>query len=96
MDLVYDNNKIGAHTLILIDIGLNYKDAIEQLVKASEKKSIKLDKIIVCSRLGTNQGKIYYNYISNLKKIKNIKTPFSFIIPGKMHFLEKEVLGKFD
>ena len=95
LDLVNENKKIGAHTLILIDIGLSFKEAMEQLIKAGEKKSIKLDKIVICSRLGTNQGKIFYGSINNLKKIKNIKTPFSFIIPGKMHFLEKEILEKF-
>ena len=75
-------------------LGLDFKDAIEELVRASEAKNINLDKILVCSQLGTNKSKIYYGKIESLKK-KKISSPFCFIIPAKMHFLEKEIVEGF-
>ena len=94
LDFVRDNRKIEAHSIILVDLGLNFVDAIEQLTRASETKNIKLDKILVCSRLGTKKGKIFYGKIKSFKK-KKIISPFCFIIPSKMHFLEKEVVEGF-
>ena len=93
LDIVKDNMSIDAHTLILIDIGLSFSDALDQLVSASNTKNVKLDKIIVCSRLGTSSGKIYYGSVNKLKRLKKkIKNPFCFVISGKMHFLEERVL----
>ncbi len=93
LDFVKENNSIGAHSLILIDIGLSFNDALNQLVKSSKNKKFKLNNILVCSQLGF-KGKFYYNSINKLKK-KKIKTPFCFVIPGKLHFLETEVLESF-
>ena len=94
LNFVRENKKIDAHSIILIDMGLNFKDAISQLITASNTKSIKLDKILVCSRLGTKKSKTYYGKIKSLKN-KKVANPFCFIIPGKMHFLEKEIVEKF-
>jgi len=47
--------------------------------------------IIVCSRLGTNDKKIVYGNIEDLKNEK-IKAPFCIIIPSELHFLEEEAL----
>jgi len=93
MDFVKENQSINAHSLILIDIGLKFNDALEQLKKASKNKKIKLDKIIVCSKLGTSKGKIFYDSISKLKN-KKIANPFCIILPEKLHFLEEEFLKK--
>ena len=96
LDFVRDNRKIEAHSIILVDLKLHFVDAIEQLTRASETKNIKLDKILVCSRLGTKKGKIFYGKIKSFTKVgKKIKAPFCFIIPSKMHFLEKEVVEGF-
>ena len=87
MDIIKENQSIGAHSLILIDIGLEFKDAIERLEKVK--------KLIVCEKLGTRgRSKIYYDKIENLKD-KDIQAPFCFVIPGKLHFMEKEVLEGF-
>ncbi|MFQ5531738.1 MAG: diphthine synthase, partial [Candidatus Nanoarchaeia archaeon] len=86
--------KINAHTLILVDMGLNIKDALEQLKEASKNQKLKLDKIIVCSNLGTKYQKIVYGSVDEVKEIR-IGVPFSFIIPSKLHFMEKEVLEGF-
>ena len=88
MQYVKENQSIQAHSLILVDIGMNYKEALERL------KDIK-EKIVVCSRLGTDDSKIVYGNIDKLKK-EQIKQPFCFIIPGKLHFMEEEALGRFE
>lgn len=90
MDIVKENQSIKAHSLILIDIELEFKDALNEL-EISAKDRIKLDKIIVCSRLGTPESKIFYDKPSNLAN-KKIKAPFCFIIPSELHFMEKEFL----
>ena len=92
VSVIEENKKIDAHTLLLVDIGLPVKIALEQLEEASRKK-IKLGKIILCSRLGNKDEKIKYGNIPELKKTK-LMPPVSIIIPGKLHFLEKEFLEK--
>jgi len=94
LDYVIENQKINAHSLILVDIGLEFNKAVKQLEIACNKKNIKINKLIVCSNLGTNKSKIFYNTISNLKN-KKITNPFCFIIPGKMHFLEQEIIEEY-
>jgi diphthine synthase len=94
LDLVEANKSIDAHTLLLVDIGLGYFNAMEQLEKSVEAKGTKLGKIVVCSRMGTEKSKIAFDTISNLKRAR-VKEPFCFIIPGKLHFVEEEMLGTF-
>jgi diphthine synthase len=93
LDFVKENNKIGAHSLILVDIGLKFEDALKQLVKASKSKRVKLEKILVCSRLGVD-SRFDYDTLFHLNK-KSFKAPFCFVIPSKMHFFEEEVLEGF-
>jgi diphthine synthase len=91
MAYIRENLNIQAHTLLLTDIGLQSKDALEQLEEAAKIENIKLDKIIIHSSAGTPESKIYYDKIEKLKK-KKISLPFCIIIPGELHFLEKEAL----
>lgn len=94
LNFVIQNKKINAHSLILIDIGLNFKDALEQLEEACKIKKIEIDKLVVCSKIGTSRSKILYGGIDNLK-VKKIEGPFCLIIPEKMHFMEKESVERF-
>lgn len=89
LEVIEENQRIDAHSLVLVDIGLDFQNALERLEKFSGKK------IVVCSRLGTKDSKIHYKTIEELKEFSGIKAPFCFIIPGKLHFLEEEVLKGF-
>ena len=89
-DIILENQKIKAHTLLLTDIELSSKDAISQLKKISEKRNTSIEKIIICSQVGHNT-KIYYNTLKNLDK-KQIPLPFCIIIPSELHFIEQEAL----
>ena len=94
IDIVKDNQKIKAHSLILCDIGLEFERALEQLETAAKAKKLKLGKIVVCSQLGNEESKIYYNALKELKEMETkVKLPFCIIIPSDdLHFLEKEGL----
>ena len=74
--------------MILVDIGLDLKDTLKKLKGINEK-------IILCSRLGNKNQKIFYKKLSELEN-KEVKKPFSIIIPGKLHFMEEEVLKGFN
>lgn len=91
---VKENLSIKAHSLILVDIGMSFKKAIEKLEKALEKDKIKVDKLVVCGKLGTDNSVVFYGSVNELKE-KEIDAPFCFIIPSELHFLEKEGLSRF-
>ncbi len=97
LEYVEENNKINSHSLILIDIELKFKDALEELEIACKNKKdgknnkLLLDKLVVCSNMGSDKSKIFYGKIKDLKK-KKVSAPFCFIIPAKMHFIEEESL----
>ncbi len=94
MDIVKGNQKIDAHSLILCDIGLKFKEAITQLKEAAEKHKVRVNKILVCQALGTKRGRILYRDIDEVS-MYNIVNPYCIIIPGKLHFTEKEFLEQF-
>ncbi len=94
LDYYLENQKIGAHTLLLTDIGLELGEALIQLVKAGKNKGCEFDKIIVISNAGTDKQKIFYDKIDELKG-RDIPMPFCLILPGEMHFVEEEALEEF-
>lgn len=89
MDYIKQNQSIKAHSLLLVDIALPIDKALEQLKVASNNYKIKLEKIIVCKNLGTKKSKLIYDKIEN---IKNVESPFCFIIPSELQEFEKEFL----
>lgn len=95
MKIVEENKSIGAHSLILIDIGLDFSEAIEQLEKSAKERKIKLNKILICQALGTKHSKIWYKKFGDLEDLR-VRGPYCFIIPGKFHFVEKELVEKLD
>ncbi|HPD81936.1 MAG TPA: diphthine synthase [Candidatus Pacearchaeota archaeon] len=96
MEIVRDNLSIKAHTLILIDIGLDIKKAIEQLEKSAKKHEVKLKKLVVCQCLGTKRQKIMYRDLDEIREFSGVQKPYCIIIPGELHFLEKEFLKIFE
>jgi len=94
MKIVQENMSINAHSLLLIDIGLESKEVLNKLQKDASKYKIKLKKLIIGSCLGTNKKKIFYDNLENLRD-ENIRKPYCIIIPSKLHFIEKEILDEF-
>ncbi|MCR4327417.1 MAG: diphthine synthase [Nanoarchaeota archaeon] len=95
MDIVKENQSINAHSLILADIGLEFKEALKQLKTSAKNKEIKLEKLIVCQALGTRNKKILYRSLNELEEFSGVIKPYCIIIPSKLHFLEKETLENF-
>ncbi|MBU3924265.1 MAG: diphthine synthase [Nanoarchaeota archaeon] len=103
---IKQNQSIQAHTLILTDIGLEIKDAINQLKQSCDTLP---EKIIALSNAGTDNQKIFYDTPDNLAKLnsktdtlkhsntntlqmQNIYLPFCLIIPSNLNHTEKEFL----
>lgn len=94
MKIVQENQSMKAHSLILVDIGLEFQDALKQLEESAKKYDIKLNKILVCQVLGTQNRKISYKNVEELKGFSGVRKPYCIIIPSKLHFVEKEVLDE--
>jgi len=94
MKIVQENLSMKAHSLILIDIGLDFQDALEQLEISAKNHNIPLKKIVVCQALGTKHRKIFYKTFDELKNYNGVRKPYCMIIPSKLHFLESEVLDE--
>jgi diphthine synthase len=95
MKIVQQNMSQEAHSLILIDIGLEFKDALKQLQKAAEEYEIPLKKFVVCQAMGTGNRKILYRTIGEMKGYDGVLKPYCIILPSKMHFVEEQVLEGF-
>ena len=95
MKIVQQNMSQEAHSLILVDIGLEFKDALKQLKKSAEEFKIPLKKFVICQAMGTSNRKILYRSIEEFRNYDGVKKPYCIILPSKMHFVEKEVLEGF-
>jgi len=96
MDVVKQNMSMLAHSLILIDIGLDFREALTQLEKSAKIHEITIGKLVICESMGTKHARVYYKEISELKELREMKKPYCIVIPSKMHFAEKEFLESFD
>jgi diphthine synthase len=96
MEIVRDNLSIKAHSLILIDINMDINKTIEQLEKAAKKHEVKLKKLVVCQCLGTKRQKIMYRDLEEIREFSGVQKPYCIIIPGELHFMEKEFLKTFE
>ncbi|MEM2956532.1 MAG: diphthine synthase [Candidatus Pacearchaeota archaeon] len=92
-EVIKRNDEIEAHTLLLIDIGLQVSEALGYLdtIAKSRDPGMLERKIIVCEQLGTNKQKFTIGKIPVLIN-KKFKLPACIIIPGKLHFMEEEFL----
>jgi diphthine synthase len=99
-EIIKMNRARGLHTLCLLDIkkdkAMAPKEAIKILIDLEnirKENVIKKDLgIIVFSKAGSENSKIIFDTIGNLKN-KEIDTPAVLIIPGILHFTEKEFIS---
>ncbi len=97
-----DNQKIGLHTLFLLDLNpeenrfMSPKEGLEILEKMENKKRqkvIRRDMIaLICARLGSDDFVIKAGAFAQLKRLAFGRPPYCLIIPGKLHFVEEEML----
>jgi diphthine synthase len=96
-DSIMENKKMGLHTLVLLDISMPVGQGIDILLgieKSSKNKIISDQKIIACSGLGSDNQKILYRSAGELLA-SDMGPPAILVIPGKMHFTEREYLDNF-
>ncbi len=94
-----------AHTLFLLDLKpaenkyMDFKDGLNYILeKSQERKDSKITKdtkAVVCAALGTEKSVIKYGKIKDLLKLEIKAYPQCIILPGKMHFVEEELLDLF-
>ena len=96
-DSILENRKSGLHTLLLLDIGMPVSHAVEILLgieKSSRKNLVSGQKMVACSRIGSENQKFVYKNAGELLA-SDLGPPAVIIIPGKLHFTEKEYLENF-
>lgn len=101
-NVLVDNQKMGLHTLFLLDLKpkenkyLTLSQTVETLEKIEERKKQKLINknllVVCCARLGSDDFIVKYGTLAQIKKFNFGKPPYCLIIPGKLHFMEEEML----
>lgn len=102
-NVLKENKNTGLHTLFLLDLKpeekkfMNIKEALEILEKIEERKNegiITKDILTVgCARLGTDNPMIKFGKLNSIKEFDFGEAPHCLIIPGDLHFTEKEILN---
>lgn len=97
-----ENQQIGLHTLFLLDLKpdqqkfMTVNQALEVLetIEARKKENIIQKNLLVigCARLGSEDAVIKAGPLEEIKNHNFGKPPHCLIIPGKMHFMEEEVV----
>ncbi|VVC03185.1 Diphthine synthase [Candidatus Burarchaeum australiense] len=102
-DYLGENLARKLHTLLLIDIDegrpLSQAEIFDLLAKMEKRggKGIFAPKreLVVLSAVGSANQRVSYGPIEKLEKAKLGKPPFTIIVPGELHFMEKEALEAF-
>jgi len=102
-DIIRMNGARGLHTLCLLDVDEEQKrfmsveealTILSQLEDARREGIFSLDtEMIVFARAGSEKPEIFFGKAENLGK-KNIDLPAVLVIPGMLHFTEREALGR--
>ena len=98
-EIIKENRKRSLHTLCLLDViseenkYMTVDQGLEILL--SGMVITKKDEIVVFARAGSNKPLIIYDAINNLVKKEISDIPVVIIIPGKLHFTEKEYLSSY-
>lgn len=84
------------HTLCLLDLKPKenkYMESHEALKKLFEQGLPEDTKVVICAQLGSENPTIIYLEAKNVKPLN--KFPQCIIIPGELHFMEKDVLDSY-
>lgn len=105
LDIVAQNQSIGAHTLLLLDLDplgkkfMTVNEALVRMVGAAVKRNSKIISektfVVGCARLGTPGAHIACGPIEKLVGHNFGGAPHCVIIPAQLHFSEEEVLKQF-
>lgn len=94
-DTVIANKERGLHTLLYLDISMRIKDALKLLeaVEGKRKGEVLKESVIVgIARAGSDMPVVKADYLGALKSYEFGELPHVIVVPGDLHFLEKEAL----
>ncbi len=100
-DKILENFRRGLHTIVLLDTEppMRLSDALDELqwMEAERNEGLFRDEtsVGVLSGLGMPNEKIAFGNMSTLKKWNEGDVPFTIVVPGELHFQEKEALELF-
>ncbi|MFH1649573.1 MAG: diphthine synthase [Candidatus Woesearchaeota archaeon] len=102
-DAIKDNQKLGMHTLVLLDIKadesrfMSIGEAIEILERIESKRGENVFSssvlLVGCARLGAKDQVIAAGTPLELKSIDFGESPHCLIVLGTLHFIEEEALA---
>jgi len=96
-DTIRANKERGLHTLLYLDLSMRIQDALRLLEAVEEKRSEELLRksvLVGIARAGSDKPVVKADYLATLKNYDFGKLPHVLIVPGELHFLEKEALIK--
>ncbi len=96
-DTVIANKERGLHTLLYLDIAMSINEALRLLEAVEEKKKrevLKKSIVVGIARAGSDKPVVKADYLNGLKSYEFGELPHVIVLPGELHFLEKEALIK--
>lgn len=104
-DVMLENQGIGAHTLMLLDLRpsdgrfMTVNEALVQLMGVATRRKSKLDqetRVVGCARIGSPNTHIAYGPVKKLFGHNFGPPPHCLIVPGALHFAEEDALKTHD
>lgn len=103
-ETVRANKERGLHTLLYLDLSMSINDALDLLEAVEDRKAkenfgggtfkLKKSVFIGIARAGSDDQVVKADYMGGLKSYEFGELPHVLIVPGELHFLEREALIK--
>lgn len=96
-ETIIANRERGLHTLLYLDISMTITEALKLLEAVETKKNgnkLKKSIIVGIARAGSDNPVVKADYMNILNSFEFGALPHVLIVPGKLHFMEKEALIK--
>ncbi|MDI6886358.1 MAG: diphthine synthase, partial [archaeon] len=87
----------GLHTLLYLDISMRIHEALGLLEAVEEKKGdevLKKSLLVGIARAGSDKPVVKADYLPVVKNYEFGELPHVLVVPGELHFLEREALLK--
>ncbi|MBE0517117.1 MAG: diphthine synthase [Methanophagales archaeon] len=91
------NKERGLHTLLYLDISMRISEAVGLLEAVEEKKGgavLKKSLLVGIARAGSAKPVVKADYLNRLKNYEFGELPHVLVVPGELHFVEREALIK--
>ncbi len=100
-EVLVENRRRDLHTFFYLDISgagrpMNASRAIELLLEMEERERKgalrEKDMVIIIQHASWPDERIYYTSVDKALSMRGLSPPHSLIFPGKLHFMEEDVL----